>query len=478
MPLINFNFNNKKKKEEKKLPVANLKKTKKISSGHQINQDMHMNEDQNGIKEYQPIAAAQKASPSTQPATNDGLLNQQLPDNTPKAAAVSQPSKPQMSKANISGPTQEIGQTTAESQQPISDSQLQQKQYSLEDFLNESLKNNASDLHLSAGDRAMLRINGELTLLGSKVLTKQDLESYIQQIIKGRTTLDLEKFTQTDLSYGYKDRRFRVNIYKKMGAYAISFRIIPANIKSIEELNLPPIVSEFTKLNSGLVLVTGPTGSGKSTTLASIINQIARMQKKHIITLEDPIEYVFEKSTSLISQREFGSDFDSWPNALRSVLRQDPDILLVGEMRDYQTIASTITVSETGHLVFATLHTNSASQTIDRIVDVFPEGQQEQIRAQLANVLDAVISQRLVPLVNGGRKAVAEVLIATPAVKNNIREGKTHQINNIIQTGQDFGMISLEKSLAEMINRGEITTDAAMAVTSKPKELEMILNNG
>ncbi|MCA9386171.1 PilT/PilU family type 4a pilus ATPase, partial [Candidatus Dojkabacteria bacterium] len=251
--------------------------------------------------------------------------------------------------------------------------------------------------------------------------------------------------------------------------------LIPSKIKTINELNLPEILYEFMKIPHGLVLVTGPTGSGKSTTLAAMISEINMSSQKHIITLEDPIEYMYQKGQALVDQREIGRDTLSWTGALRSTLRQDPDVVLVGEMRDYQTIASTITIAETGHLVFATLHTNSAAETVDRIIDVFPEHTQAQIRTQLASVIVAVISQRLVPLKQGGRQAACEILIGTSAVRSSIRESKTYQIDNIIQTGADVGMFPLEKSLAEMVKKGDVTLDTAMEFTVRPGLLKDLL---
>ncbi len=270
-------------------------------------------------------------------------------------------------------------------------------------------------------------------------------------------------------------RRLRVNIFRQKGNFSIVARIIPETIRSIDELELPQILKEFTKINSGLILITGPAGSGKSTTIASILNNINLNQPKHIITLEDPIEFVFPRGQCLIDQREFGVDFESWNTSLRYILRQDPDIVFVGEMRDYETIASTMTISETGHLVFATLHTNSAAQTVDRIIDVFPNTQQAQIRAQLANVITAVVSQRLVPLARGGRRAVLEIMIATPAIRTAIREGKTHMIDNMIRTGQDYGMNSMENSLIDLIEKGLVSIDTAKAYSVHPDEIDSLL---
>lgn len=256
-----------------------------------------------------------------------------------------------------------------------------------------------------------------------------------------------------------------------------AFRLIPSRIKTIEELLIPQIYHRFGQLKQGLILITGPTGHGKSTTLAAILEDINRTRSVHIVTIEDPIEYVFEGKKALIDQREMNDDTHSWNIALRSALRQDPDVILVGEMRDYETIAAAITLAETGHLVFATLHTNNSAQTIDRIIDVFPENQQAQIRSQLSNILEAVVSQRLVPLDKGGRRAVSEILIANPAVRNLIREGKTHQIDNVIRTSSDIGMVSLERSLVNLIREGVISIERAQEYSVYPEEILRLLKS-
>ncbi|GAB4284847.1 MAG: hypothetical protein Kow0081_2240 [Candidatus Dojkabacteria bacterium] len=354
--------------------------------------------------------------------------------------------------------------------------ELNLKQYDLSDILLEAIEKDASDIHLSVGHRAIVRVNGKLETIASQTLTSEMINEYVRELIKSRNDIQVSNISQVDVGYTFRSRRFRVNIYKQMGNFSIVARIIPGNIKTIEEMNLPLILKEFADIESGFVLVTGPTGSGKSTTLASTLNNINATKGKHIITLEDPIEFVFPRMQSLIDQREFGIDFKSWGHALKAILRQDPDIVLVGEMRDLETISSAITVAETGHLVFSTLHTNSASQTVDRIIDVFPVNQQPQIRAQLANVITAVISQRLVPTIQGGRRAAMEIMIATPAIKNAIREGKTHQIDNMIQTGHDYGMYSLEKSLVTLVKDGVITEETAKSFSSKPEEIEMLLS--
>lgn len=352
---------------------------------------------------------------------------------------------------------------------------LNLKTYDLPDIIEEAIVKGASDIHLSTGHRAIIRVDGELETLPSSVMTQDVVERYATEFLKNKVGINVNDITEIDVGYTFGKRRLRVNIFKQMGVLSIVARIIPERIPSLDELNLPAILKEFINIKSGFVLVTGPTGSGKSTTLAATLNYINTNSSKHIITLEDPVEFIFPRDQSLIDQRELGHDFESWESALKSMMRQDPDIVLVGEMRDHATISSAITLAETGHLVFATLHTNSAAQTVDRIIDVFPENQQLQIRTQLANVLTTVISQRLLPVSGGGRKSAMEIMIATSAVKNAIREGKSHQIDNMIQTGQDVGMISMEQSLVNLVRKGVITQDTAMSYSIKPDQLTQLL---
>ncbi|MBD3363097.1 PilT/PilU family type 4a pilus ATPase [Candidatus Dojkabacteria bacterium] len=345
-------------------------------------------------------------------------------------------------------------------------------------FLDLCETRNASDLHFTVGYPPLLRVDGKLERVGSEPITQEKSEELFVSIIDKKQLKRYHEDKELDFSYQHTSgSRFRVNLYFERGNMAGAFRLIPARIRTITELGLPDVIESFTKLPHGLVLVTGPTGSGKSTTLAAVLNEINLTYPKHIITIEDPIEYLYGKGQALVDQREIGKDSMSWKNALKYLLRQDPDVVLVGEMRDFETISSTITVAETGHLVFATLHTNSAAQTIDRIIDVFPEHQQDQVRAQLAVVLQAVVSQRLVPLIGGGRKAVHEILIGTAAVRNAIREGKTYQIDNIIQTSADAGMFLIEKPLAELVRNGEITSEAALEYTNKPSELKNLIGS-
>lgn len=336
-----------------------------------------------------------------------------------------------------------------------------------------------SDLHLIVGISPTLRVDGELSRVpGESPLTREDTEKLIKGILNAEQTERVMVNKEIDFSLAFsQDARFRVNIYHQKGNISAAFRRIPLKIPTVEELKLPPICHEFAKLRQGFVLITGPTGHGKSTTLAAILNEINQTRPVHILTIEDPIEFIFTPGQAVVSQREMREDTHSWEIALRSALREDPDVVLVGEMRDYETIASAMTIAETGHLVFATLHTNSASQTIDRIVDVFPEEQQVQVRLQLSNVLEAVFSQRLVPLVSGGRTAAYEVMTASNAVRTAIREGKTHQIDNIIQTSGELGMVTLEMTLARYVKEGLISLETAQSFSIRPEELTRLVQH-
>lgn len=347
----------------------------------------------------------------------------------------------------------------------------------LSSYLNQAISLGASDLHITPGYRVMVRVNGSLRNLESPIINPSDSELYSQELLKNRSDLNFSTIKEVDLTYTISNRRFRVNIFKQMGSYSIVFRIIPDRIKTVDELGLPMIVKEFTKFSNGLVLVTGPTGSGKSTTIASLINLINLTQPKHIITLEDPIEYLFPKGVGLVDQREFGIDFHSWQKALRSILRQDPDIVLIGEMRDLETVEAALQIAETGHLVFATLHTNGAAATIDRLIDIFPSTKQDQIKVQFASVIRAIVSQKLVKTLDSRRRIASEVLIANPAVKNAIRENKGYQIDNVIQTNSDMGMQSLERSLVNLVREGAITVETAKLASTRPAEIDILLNN-
>lgn len=346
----------------------------------------------------------------------------------------------------------------------------------IQQLFSEAARREASDLHLLVGFPPILRVNGALIAVeGAKILTDEETEALAFSTFSPEQKELFLTNKEIDYSVSTASGRFRANVYYEKGTVAGAFRLIPQKIKTMAELGIPTICNEFVKLRQGLVLVTGPTGHGKSTTLASMIDSINKARSAHIITIEDPIEYVYSKGLSIISQREMHGDTHSWNVALRSALREDPDVVLVGEMRDYETIAATITIAETGHLVFATLHTNSASQTIDRIVDVFPENQQQQVRLQLSSVLEGILALRLIPAISGGRVLVSEILTATPAVRTTVREGKTHLIDNIIQTSGELGMMTLETALARAVKEGKLNVEVAQSYAIRPEELGRLL---
>lgn len=344
-------------------------------------------------------------------------------------------------------------------------------------LLDLTVERNASDLHLSTGFPPIIRVNGELiNVPGTESLTADEISSLIFPILTDMQKNIYSQKIELDFSFEYQNKgRFRVNIYQQRGFPAASLRLIPFNIPILENLGLPVTFSRMTDLRQGFILVTGPTGHGKSTTLASFINRINQKRAAHIITIEDPIEYVYPPGKSLIEQREMYRDTRSWGNALRAALREDPDVVLIGEMRDFETISSAMTIAETGHLVLGTLHTNSAAQSVDRILDVFPEVQQPQIKLQLAATLEAIISLRLVPTMTPGRILASETLFATPGVRNIIREGKTHLIDNLIETSAELGMQILEKSLADLVKRGKISAETALNFSLRPELLSKLL---
>ena len=336
----------------------------------------------------------------------------------------------------------------------------------IETLLEECIKHSASDLHLQAGLPPVLRIDGVLRPMTTyPILDDMTVQQLVFSTLDANQKVILKKDKEFDYSFAFGDLgRFRVNAFYERGNMAAAFRLIPNTIRSIEDLGLPGVVATFAEKPNGLVLVTGPTGSGKSTTLAALIDKINTEKALHIITIEDPIEFTHRSKRSVVAQREVHYDTFSFAAALRSILREDPDVVLIGEMRDLETIQAAITVAETGHLVFATLHTNSAAQSIDRMIDVFPAHQQPQIRAQLANILVGICSQRLVPAVDGGRIAVTEILVTNSAVRSIIREGKTHQLDMTIQTGMSQGMQTMDRELARLVNAGVINFDVARGV--------------
>ena len=345
------------------------------------------------------------------------------------------------------------------------------------ELVNIGTEKNASDVHITVGVPPMLRVYGELIPVNDIKLTPKDTEALVLEAVKGEHLKTLEEKGEVDFSYSSPGfGRYRVNAYRQSGSYSMALRIIPLKIPSIEELGLPAVVPGLSRLPRGLILVTGPTGSGKSTTLATLINLINHERNCHILTLEDPIEYLHKHNKAIINQREIGDDSQSFSNALRAALRQDPDVILVGEMRDLETISIAITAAETGHLVLSTLHTAGAAKTIDRVIDVFPPHQQQQVRVQLSLVLQAIISQQLLPkAMDKGRIAAFEVLVATPAIRNLIREDKIHQIDTAIQTGGKLQMQTMDSALINLYKRGLITKEIALTQSVNYNEIKKYL---
>jgi twitching motility protein PilT len=343
----------------------------------------------------------------------------------------------------------------------------------LEEFLDALWESKGSDLLLTAGVPPLLRIDGLLRRMPDQpLLAPEDTERLFLGMLSRRQAEDFALRKEIDFSFTWRDQaRFRVNGFRQRGSVAIALRMIPYDLPDFDDLRLPPAVRELTDLPQGLVLVTGPTGSGKSTTLAAMINKINGSRPCHILTIEDPIEYVHRHRLAAVNQREVGEDTDSFAQGLRSALREDPDVLLIGEMRDLETIQTALTIAETGHLVFATLHTNDTAQAVDRVVDVFPGDQQAQIRVQLSNALAGIVYQRLLPRIGGGRVAAYEVMLANSAVRNLIREGKTRQLRNTVATATREGMQTLETELSELVLEGLVAYDDAVAVSLHPHEL-------
>lgn len=349
----------------------------------------------------------------------------------------------------------------------------------LRQLLEEMVKMDASDLHLTVGSPPVVRVDGKLTRMAYDPLTPEMTKKLAYSIMNEKQRLKFETHSELDLSFGIENMsRFRCNVFVQRGNVAVALRQIPYKVKAFEELGLPKVISEFAKLPRGLVLVTGPTGSGKSTTLAAIIDKVNRERQAHILTVEDPIEYLHRHQQSIVNQREVYSDTNSFASALKFALREDPDVVLIGEMRDLETIESALNISETGHLAFATLHTNSAAESINRIIDAFPSSQQEQVRVSLSFCLQAIVSQCLIPRAGGGRCLGLEVLVVTPAVRALIRDDKVHQIYSMIQSGQKYGMKTMNQSLAELYNGGKITIGDAMGFSSNIQELNEMLTRG
>jgi len=345
------------------------------------------------------------------------------------------------------------------------------------DVLLDVLKVKASDLHLTAGSPPMVREKGRLRALDYPVLTPQQTREIIYSILTNDQRKRLENDWQIDFAYSIPGQaRFRVNAYFQRASLGAAFRLIPNEMPALDSLGLPPVLREFTKKPRGFVLVTGPTGSGKSTTLAAMLDVINKERHEHIMTIEDPIEFLHRHQNCIVNQRELGSDAVSFALGLKAALRQDPDVILVGEMRDLETISTALTAAETGHLVFATLHTQDTAQTVDRIVDVFPPTQQHQVRVQLSVSLQGIVTQQLLPTADGqGRCCATEVLVPTPAVRNLIREGKTHQIYSALQTGGAHGMQTMDASLVDLVRKQKITRELAEARSSSPEELRRLM---
>ncbi len=347
----------------------------------------------------------------------------------------------------------------------------------IEELMEQVIQRDASDLHLTAGIPPTLRIFGKLTHMDMPALEGEDVEEYIYEILSDSQRRRLEADRELDMSYAYAGKcRFRINVYWQRSSLAAALRIIPQVVKSARELGLPPIAEILAQKPRGFVLVTGPTGCGKSTTLASMISIINKTRSEHILTIEDPIEFLHKHDKSMINQREVGTDTHSFSSALRHVLRQDPDVILVGEMRDLETISIALTAAETGHLVLATLHTQDAPQSIERIIDVFPSQQQHQIRVQLAGTLQGILAQQLIPARGGGdRKVAVEVMIATPAIRNMIRDQKTHQIVSAMQAGYSSGMQTMDQSLANLVKLNQVSYEDALQRASDPDVLKRLV---
>jgi len=350
-------------------------------------------------------------------------------------------------------------------------------QEQLNNLLLATAKQNASDLHISVGRKPTLRIDGVLVpLQKEEVVTPEIAKGLVEALLNPDQKERLDEERQLDFAYSYEDKaRFRVNVYHQRGYLAAALRLISTRVRTLEELGMPPILHDFSKLSQGFVLVVGPAGHGKSTTLAALLDEINHTRTDHIITIEDPIEYLFVQDKCMISQKEVGGDIPSFAAGLRTILRQDPDVVMIGEMRDSTSIATSMTAAETGHVVFSTLHTNSAAQTIDRIIDSFPPEQQSQAMSQLAATLVAIVSQRLIPRLSGGRVPATEIMIVNPAIRNLIRERKVYQIDLVIETSVQEGMMTMNRSLATLVKNKEISLENAELYSLNPAELRILL---
>lgn len=347
----------------------------------------------------------------------------------------------------------------------------------LRELLEQMVKMDASDLHLTVGSPPVVRVDGKLQRLNQEILTSEVTKKLGYSMLNEKQKLKFEQNSELDFSFGIESMsRFRCNMFMQRGNLAVAIRQIPYKVKTFEELGLPKVVADFAKLPRGLVLVTGPTGSGKSTTLASVIDKINKERPVHIITVEDPIEYLHRHQAALVNQREVFSDTNSFASALKYALREDPDVVLIGEMRDLETIESALSIAETGHLAFATLHTNSAAESINRIIDAFPTNQQSQIRVSLSFSLQAIVSQTLIPKIGGGRVMAMEILVVTPAIRALVRDDKVHQIYSMIQGGQKYGMKTMNQMLADLYTTGKITINDAMNYSHNPQELGEMLS--
>lgn len=379
------------------------------------------------------------------------------------------------SNNNIQSDTQNVDANNFVNNQP----QLGEAGDRLNRLLNFAVSQKASDLHLAVGRHPTIRVDGTLIPLEQEsVLNPEDTMAMADFLMSERSKKEFDKDGHSDLSYSLEGiARFRVNVFLQKGNTGIVMRVINSEIRRLEELGIPEVIYNFANYSQGLFLVTGPVGSGKSTTLAALIDYINHNQTQNIITIEDPIEYIYNSDKSIVNQRELGQDTFNFPSALRAALREDTNVILIGEMRDLETISTAITAAETGHLIFATLHTNDSAQTVDRIIDMFPAHQQNQVRSQLSSILLGVMSQRLIPRLDGGRVPAVEIMIKNNAIENLIREGKTYQIDTVIETGQSEGMVSLDKSLAELVKNG-IISEEQMLIYAKNREYVQMLTRG